>query len=190
MINPNPTEAKILKSRSQYQACHISVPDLDNRLSAIRVGNKYYSFFKVIPNSAKAFEVAARLVKRGDEPVITQTAKGYILWVWEPEAFIETPEEQATHANHSPRANSLTIETTKNYQPCYIRVPDLEQPLVAISAKGAYYSLFKVEKNQGHATEILKQLIHRGDQALLTETPKGYAVWVLEPEAKLASNES
>jgi len=82
--------AKILESRSQYRPCHIRVPDLDHRLSAIAVEGQYYSFFKVVKDRAQALEVAARLARRGDQTTITSTVKGEVVWVLEPEAELDT----------------------------------------------------------------------------------------------------
>lgn len=80
------TPCKILASRSQYQTCHIRVPDLDKRLAAIFFDCHYYSLFKVVDEVQQALQIVRRLSYRGEETVITKTEKGYGLWILEPEA--------------------------------------------------------------------------------------------------------
>jgi hypothetical protein len=77
---------KILEFRSQYQSCRIRVPDLEQSVAAILVDDEYYSFFKAIKEPEKVLAIVAKLGNRNDRTAITKTAKGYAIWVKEPEA--------------------------------------------------------------------------------------------------------
>jgi hypothetical protein len=76
----------ILISRHQYQPCHIQVPDLEQRLSAIYFEGQYYSLFKVVEELDVAKRLVKRLAHRKEMAVITQLAKGYGVWVLESDA--------------------------------------------------------------------------------------------------------
>lgn len=190
MVNSNFLSDKILSSRSQYQPCHIQVPDLEKRLPAIRVGDRYYSLFKVEPERDRAVRILEKLLKRGDDALIIQTTKGYVVWVWEPEAHPENFAQPSQSINSPPTPSrnfdQVPILTSRNlYQPCHIRVPDLKQRLAAIKFEGAYYSLFRIETDLERAIERIQQLNQRSDKAVITPSPRGYIIWVLEPEAQV-----
>ena len=184
MTNPNPTNYKILDSHSQYRRCRIRVPDLRDPLSAICVDDKYYSLVKVVPEREKAFKILERLIDRGDEPVLIQIPKGYSIWVWEPEAYPEPPSKSSHRTPTSPPglANYKILERNQ-YRACHVRVPDLKKRIAAINVNGNYYSFFKVFPDPDKAKEVVVQLSERGDLLAITQTPKGYAIWVFEPEA-------
>lgn len=82
---PHPTQ--ILVSRSQYQLCHICVPDMEQRLAAIFYYGKYYSLFKTVDDVQQALRLQEKLDQRGDAVMITKTAKGFGLWILEPDAY-------------------------------------------------------------------------------------------------------
>ncbi|MCD8486740.1 MAG: hypothetical protein LRZ84_08360 [Desertifilum sp.] len=192
MINSQSLSEKILLSRSQYQPCHIQVPDLDKRLPAIQIGDRYYSLFKVETERDRALRVLEKLIARGDDARMVQGAKGYILWVWEPEAHPENFKNN-TQSVVPKGTESLSFEqfpmlvSRSQYQPCHIRVPDLKHKLPAVQFEGAYYSLFRIEPDFKLALERIQALKQRNDKALVTPSPKGYVLWVLEPEAYLES---
>jgi hypothetical protein len=79
----------ILDSREQYQTCRIRVPHLKSRLFAVLVQGKYYGLFRSGVAQERALEIAVKLGHRGDEPIITQTGKGYAVWVWQPKAIVD-----------------------------------------------------------------------------------------------------
>lgn len=72
----------------------------------------------------------------------------------------------------------------KSYRSCHIQVPDSPQSLAAIDIQGTFYSFFRTEKDAQRALEVSTRLRHRGDTPIITKTPKGYAIWTLEPQAK------
>lgn len=91
-VTPSITEQelsyKILVSTSQYKFCNIRVPDLKKELIAIDFENRYYSLFKTIDDVQQAVQIVKKLSHRGSEMVITKNAKGYGLWVFEPDAYL------------------------------------------------------------------------------------------------------
>lgn len=186
--SPIPSFIRVLKARNQYHSCHIRVPDSERCLAAIFWNKSYYSFFKFEKDSSRANQVAAKLNRRGDVSVITETPKGYAIWVLEAEAKPAQALQHPAGKNRPPRQlpgqkqpyNILT--SRKQYRPCHIRVPDLEKPLVAIAFNGNYYSLFKVVEDVQQAKQLIIRLSHRGDATVITKSVKGYGLWVLEPE--------
>lgn len=80
---------KILVSTSQYKFCNIRVPDLKKQLIAIDFEDRYYSLFKTIDDVQQAVQIVKKLSHRGSETVITKNAKGYGLWVLEPDAYLD-----------------------------------------------------------------------------------------------------
>jgi hypothetical protein len=182
---------KILRSRSQYRSCHIRVPDSEQCLAAICLDQSYYSFFKFEKDQNRASQVAGRLNHRGDVSIITETPKGYAIWILETEAklaqSLRAKYSVTDPPERSPQQQSYSILTSRSqYRPCHIRVPDLEKPLAAIAFNGNYYSLFKVVEDVQQAKQIIAKLSHRGDSTVITKSLKGYGLWVLEPEGYIA----
>jgi hypothetical protein len=184
-VNPPP---RILESRTQYQPCHIRVPDLDDRIVAIRVDGKYYSLLKLVRERQQALEIANRLSNKGEETIITATVKGDAIWVLERDAYLDLPVQPVSaipNSLHPSVGAAKILESRSQYRPCHIRVPDLDHRLSAIAVEGQYYSFFKVVKDRAQALEVSARLARRGDQTTITSTVKGDVVWVLEPEAEL-----
>lgn len=173
----------VLKSPSEYRRCQIWVPDLTDPLAAINVGDKYYSLLKVVPDEQKAVELAERLVKRGDNVVLTATAKGYAIWVWEAQAYLKSVHKFSQPASPEKELANFPILDRSQYQPCKIMVPDVKKPLGGINVDGKYYSFLKNVPDREKALKIAEQLTNEGDEILLTQTRKGYLIWVLEPDA-------
>ncbi len=176
----NQPRFKILESRSQYRSCRIRVPDESNRLAAIQVDDQYYSFFKVVKEQQKTLQVAARLVSKGDEVVITRVSKGDVIWILEPDAWCSQTEKSAN------RLWSI-LQEGQGYKSCVISVPDIAQPLEAIFASGKYYSLLRMVKDQEAAIELADRLIQKGNETITTQSDRGFSIWVLEPDAYMNS---
>ncbi|MBW4520145.1 MAG: hypothetical protein KME16_10660 [Scytolyngbya sp. HA4215-MV1] len=178
---------EILENRSQYKSCHIFVPDQENRLPAVLVREQYYSFFKIVKDRYQAIEISARLLQRGDKTVITTTAKGYAVWVLEPEAQPHAPVTPSVSSSTAPsipvKSRLKILDSREQYHPCHVRVPDLEQRLAAVLVDGSYYSLLKVAKDEAQAMELATRLVNRGNDTVVIKNFKGYTVWVVEPEA-------
>ena len=74
------------------------------------------------------------------------------------------------------------IESRSQYRHCHITVPDLEHPVAAVFVDGEFYSFLKAVKKAEKAIEIAAKLGNSGDKTVITKTPKGYVIWVREPE--------
>ena len=79
---------KILGSRSEYKACHISLADSDQRLAAVLVDDHYYGLLKVVATQQQALTLADRLQRKEVGAVITRAAQGYAVWFLEPNAVV------------------------------------------------------------------------------------------------------
>ncbi len=174
-----------LLSRSQYRSCHIWVPDIPDRQPAILLGMKYYSLFRVTKSKSEALELINKLSRKQPEIVVTVIPKGFGIWVYEPDAIADDLiRTQPKLELAAPTAPEKILVSRDQYQSCYIRVPDLDKPLVAIAVNNKYYALFKAVPDQSQALILLEKLEQRGDDTVITRTTTGYAVWVREVDAQ------
>ncbi len=179
------SRCKILESRHQYRACHIHVPDAEERLAAIVFNDRYYSFFRLVKEAEKTLQLAAKLVYRGDEVVITRTAKGDAVWIYEAAAW----ENKPIKPERSPISDSglwKLLDSERDYQPCQIRVPDVAKPMMAICADRQYFSFLRSVNDLVQAIELAERLAKKGHAARITKN-RAWAVWVLETEAAIQS---
>ena len=77
---------RILKSDGDYRPCQILVPDLDKPLTGIAYNGQFHSLLRIVRDEAQAMELAQKLERKGNTTVITVSAYGYSVWVFEPEA--------------------------------------------------------------------------------------------------------
>jgi len=82
-------------------------------------------------------------------------------------------------------APTKIIQSKNQYRTCQIKVPDLEKPVVAVCVDQEYYSFFKAVEGGDKTLEIIAKLANGGDSTVIIKTPKGYAIWVKEPDAEL-----
>ncbi|NJN29686.1 MAG: hypothetical protein HC824_03960 [Synechococcales cyanobacterium RM1_1_8] len=77
----------------------------------------------------------------------------------------------------------------RQYRTCHIRVPDLEQHLSAIqTGEGEFYSFYRVFPESAKLLTVVAKLGNRGDRMAITPSPKGYTLWVHEPDASALSS--
>jgi hypothetical protein len=165
-----------VRHRSDYRTCHIHVPDHDRPVAAIAMAGQFYSLFKAQQSLDAAIDLGHRLQEQGDRAVITPLPTGYAVWVWEPEA-------QPLPARPRPVADPFVQH---RYQPCHIHVPHRADRLPAIRVQAQYYSLFRIVNRPDQAQRVSAKLGDRGHGVMITKTIRGYALWLLEPEAVLA----
>ena len=180
---------EILTAGTQYRPCRIRVPDLEQDLAAVQVGEKFYSLVKVLKERQKAIGLAIKLKGRGDLSVITQVGSNYQIWVWEPEATFDSyvlTGEPSTDAPNLIFNPTRILESRDQYQTCHVRLPGMDERTPAILFQKQYYSLFKVVTDQQQAIEIEDRLTRKREKVVVTKIAKGYAIWVLEPDAKPA----
>ncbi len=180
-------ECKFLFDRDLYTPCHVQVPDLGQRLSAVYVDNQFYSFFKVISSAEKALEIVARLGKRDDKVAITLTKQGYVLWTHEPQGQYAPPSHQPNYRIFpvfGPKT-CLLLTDSQMYSLCRLQVPDMTKPLAAITYQNRYFSIFKREQDAGRLLEVAAKLARRGDHTLITFNDEVYILGLLEPNGRV-----
>jgi hypothetical protein len=161
-------------------------------MPAITYGNQFYSFFRSERDKMRALELATKLRQRDHLPLLTQTPKGFAIWIFEPDALLspqraiaQSPINTAsfpTELDSSYRVLSLT----DTYQTCEICVPDLDKRLSAILYEGRFYSLFKTVDDLQQAAQIINRLSYRGDETVIIQSVEGMSLWILEPDGFLA----
>ena len=178
------TPYRLLESRRQYESCHIRVPDIEERLPALLLDQKFYSFFRVVSDEQQLLSMVAKLNRQAQESVVTRVARGYGIWLLEPTAHIDAPRSISLQANTDVFPYRI-LESRSQYKPCHIRVPDLEQRLVAIRLDDTYYSFFAVTQDKPSILKTIAKTKLTAEQIVITTTAKGYVVWVLEPQVQL-----
>jgi hypothetical protein len=70
-----------------------------------------------------------------------------------------------------------------DYRTCHLQVPDIEERIPGVAFGTKLYSFFKVVDDREKALDVMAKLFDSGDDAVITQNPKGFAVWVLESTA-------
>lgn len=185
--NVPPLSPTVLQSRNEYRPCHIYLPDSGDRIAAISFKGEYYSFFRVEKTENHALKVCNKLSQRGYVPILTKISKGLAIWTLESSAQlvpVNTISDAASDSTHQELLYKILVSDSQ-YKFCSIRVPDLQNQLIAIAFEGRYYSLFKTVDDVQQAVQIVKKLSHRGSEAVITKSSKGYGLWVFEPDGVL-----
>lgn len=172
----------ILRDRTQYRNCYISVADEDKPVAAIEFNGQFYSFFKTMPERARAEQIADRLLDKGHRVLMTLIPRGQAIWVYEPEAIPSSRRRSQAVAQGSKHAFEI-LDDEQAFQACQIKVPDLDKPLTGVTYKQRFYSLLRIVREETQATELAQRLVLKGNDVLITRSAYGRSVWVLEPEA-------
>jgi hypothetical protein len=69
------------------------------------------------------------------------------------------------------------------YQTCHICLDDTQEHIAAITVNQQFYSFFKTVRDRDKALDILGKLYDSGSDAIITQAPKAYAIWILENDA-------
>jgi hypothetical protein len=69
------------------------------------------------------------------------------------------------------------------YQTCHICLDDTQEHIAAIIVNQKFYSFFKTVCDRDKALDILGKLYDSGSDAIITQAPKAYALWILENDA-------
>ncbi|MGB3491314.1 MAG: hypothetical protein WBA57_01205 [Elainellaceae cyanobacterium] len=85
--------------------------------------------------------------------------------------------------------NIQILRSRDRYKTCHIQLltSGNHHWLPAIEVDGLCYSFLRVVKTQAKAIQLSCRLSQQGDRPILTQIPKGYAVWVLESDSQLPS---
>ena len=85
-------------------------------------------------------------------------------------------------------ASYRLLRDRKMYHRCHVLLVDEENPTAAIDVDGNYYSFFRVVNEPDRVAQLIDRLTRKSNaQVVVTEIPKGYALWVHEPDARLHS---
>ncbi|NEQ96555.1 MAG: hypothetical protein F6K30_07505 [Cyanothece sp. SIO2G6] len=156
---------------SGVKRCHILLPDTPKPIGGVAYGDQYYSYVMAYAEEAAAQRGAARLVSKGEKVLLTTNARQLILWVMEPNAQ---------------KADALPILPMREVKRCHVSVPDLPKPIAAVVHNDKYYSYLMAYADKAAAQRGAQRLLKKGDQVLLTTTPRRLILWVHEPEAQKA----
>lgn len=75
------------------------------------------------------------------------------------------------------------LASRKQYRTCHIHLPDSPQKFPAIAFEGEYYGFFKAVPSRQKTLRVAECLQQKGEAIVITQTPKGYVLWALEPDA-------
>ncbi len=84
------------------------------------------------------------------------------------------------------RSQIKVLNRRDQYRTCHIRIPGEERRWAAIVVDGQYYSILRVVKDEASLTKICSRLDTQSRDYWVTPIPKGFVIWVLEPNAGLA----
>lgn len=179
---PTMTDRIILTQQTEYERCHLSLPDEDTPIAGIKFKGDYYSFFKVVVTLDRANQLVDRLVNKGSRAVVTSIPKGFCIWVYEATAKASS-RKKGTTSTKPPQAIRI-LKSDRDYRPCQILVPDLDKPLTGIAYNEQFHSLLRMVRDEAQAMELAQKLERKGNSTIITVSAYGYSVWVLEPEAR------
>jgi hypothetical protein len=185
--NSHGIDCRFLFSRDLFTPCHIWVPDVSHRLSAIYADNKFYSFFKVVPNAKKALDVIVRLSKRDDQVAVTLTKRGYAIWAHESQARYAPPRHKPGHTIQpvfGTKACPIIVDE-QIYKFCQLQVPDVQKLLSGLIYETRPYSIFKRDSDATKTLEVAAKLTRRGDDILIVLTEAEYILGLFEPNGRV-----
>lgn len=197
-VNHNDTRAisqlqpvRILTQRTDYDTCHISVPDESGRLPAIALAGRFYSFFRSLHDPNQVIGMLLKLSSRGEQMALTLINQGYVLWANEPEAKPAPPTQEGQirlfTPTFEPSACWVISSRQAGYRPCSLTVPDLSSTLPGlIREPDCFYSLYRREQDAGKILKLATRLIQRGDEIVLLVGKMRYIICIREPNATLA----
>ncbi len=187
-----PLSCRILRDRGEYHRCHIVLLDEEQPSAGIEVEDQYYSFFRVVNDPERLTQLVDRLSSKNNVQIIVTTIpKGFAIWIHEPDARLHNLRRETVH-RILPTENTLgtgessyeVLTSDRDYSPCQIRVPDLDKPLTGIIYKTNLYSLLRIVRDQKQAQDLSQRLYKKGNRCLISSSPYGYSVWVLEPDGQ------
>ena len=176
----SPTNLRILTDRDTLVRCQISVPDLDQPLEAIYLEDRYYGLMKSFTDQRKLMEVLGRLGRKQEDVILAPLQSNRTaVWIWEPNAT-RLQSEQRYQEDSGTNAPLLT--TRRQYRTCRIQLPDGDR-CPAVVYQNSYYSFFRTLSDQLKTTALVQKLEQQRNRCLVTQTFKGYGIWVLEADA-------
>jgi hypothetical protein len=81
------------------------------------------------------------------------------------------------------------LTNRRRYHTCFIDLPGEDKPIAAIEVIGKYYSYARFCSDQEKAFETTSRLLDKDRLSMITTAPKGYVVWMQEPDAVVSRKE-
>lgn len=104
-------------------------------------------------------------------------------------ALLTSPNMTLTAADSKQLPQSTKLLAQRDdYTTCHISLPDEPQRLPAIALDGNFYSFFRSLQDAAKTLNLLRKLSANGEQTVMTPNKRGYAIWVHESDAVLATN--
>ena len=183
---------KLLAQREDYNTCHIYLPEEPQRLAAVALDGKFYSFFRSLREPIKTVGLLLKLAARGQQVVTTPTKHGHALWIYEPDGSLakSTTRESARMLppTFGPADCWIISDRQPGYRICSLKVPDLPDDVVPGLANGQkFYSLYRRERHAGNTLKLATRLVQRGDEVVLLVGKAGYVICVYEPGATMVA---
>jgi hypothetical protein len=175
----------ILTNRRRYHTCFLRLPGEDKPIAGIEVIGKYYSYARLCPTREKAFETTSRLLDKKRLSIITEAPKGFVVWMWEPQATITQLTAKESTLTKKGFCKLLKLEGS-TVPTCEIQTADLDKPLTAIMVSGQFYALLKSVGNREEASDLGRRMSQRGAKILVTPRKRGFSLWIHEPNAQVA----
>jgi hypothetical protein len=194
MSGTKPTPFLVLISRQQYLTCHIKVNDVDLPIAAIAIGKDFYSYFRIIPKSHEVFKFILRLSYRGDRFVVTLAPKGYVLWLYEPQAQMvhHRPQQLTKLVGLAPLPPTHFLISLRQCQLEDLQIPGMKDPLPGLTYADRAFSLLEIEANTNVILEMVGRLGAQHHETIIlvlkTEEESNFAICVHEPEAELVNS--
>ncbi len=84
----SPSLKSLILNLKNVGRCHITLPDDPKPIAAVIHNNRYYAYVKLFTDTDSAERAIARLQEKGNKVVLTQTRRGLVVWVLEPDAHL------------------------------------------------------------------------------------------------------
>lgn len=81
------------------------------------------------------------------------------------------------------KASFIVLASRDRYSTTRVWLPDEPTPIPAVQIGNQYHSFFRTTTKASEALELTAKLCDRNNTVVIIKTPKGYSLWVEEPEA-------
>ncbi|KGF72829.1 hypothetical protein DO97_03575 [Neosynechococcus sphagnicola sy1] len=97
------------------------------------------------------------------------------------------PEPRALEAARSSLAQQqIPLLQTQEVKRCHIYLPETPRPMGAVFYRGQFYSYVRFFPSVEGMERAALRLRERSHTVLVTSSTKGFVLWAMEPEARLA----
>lgn len=179
---------KLISQRETYVTCHVRIPGDAQRLPAIAMDGKFYSFFRSLKDPQKTLGLLLKLSSRNNQVAMTPTGKGYALWVYEPDAALVSTNKVGPRTlppTFGPASCWIISDRQSGYRICSLKVPDLSDTVQGLTNGQKLYSLYRREQSAESTIKLAARLSQRGDEVVVVVSTSGYVICIYEPAATI-----